>query len=50
MESRALRDLLLSLNCRIFQGYLYSPAVPPAELVRFVLDRDSARQRPVAGS
>lgn len=50
VESRELRDLLLSLNCRIFQGYLYSPAVPPAELVRFVLDRDSARQRPVAGS
>lgn len=50
VESRELRDLLLSLNCRIFQGYFYSPAVPPAELVRFVLDRDSARQRPGAGS
>ena len=35
-------DLLLSLNCRIFQGYLYSPAVPPARLVRFVQDQDSA--------
>ena len=42
VESRELRDLLLSLNCRIFQGYLYSPAVPPAGLVRFVQDQDSA--------
>lgn len=29
VESQELRDLLLSLNCRIFQGYLYSPAVHP---------------------
>lgn len=43
VESQALRDVLLSLNCGIFQGYLYSPAVPVAELIRFVLERDSGK-------
>lgn len=31
VEHAAIRDLLASLGCRIYQGYLYSPALPAAE-------------------
>ena len=37
VESVAIRDALLELGCTMFQGYLYSPAVPLAELLSVAL-------------
>lgn len=45
VESEALRDVLLSLKCGIFQGYLYSPAVPVDKLIPFVLEREGGGRR-----
>ena len=28
VETQEMRDTLLELGCNVFQGYLYSPAVP----------------------
>ena len=39
VENEALRDILLGLGCRRFQGYLYSPAVPAGELIDFAKER-----------
>lgn len=37
VESEAIRDCLLRLNCPLFQGYLYSPAVPLDDLIQYAL-------------
>lgn len=36
VETAALRDLLLAIGCHTFQGYFYSPAVPPDELFKML--------------
>ena len=33
VETAQVRDTLLELGCTVFQGYLYSPAVPLEELL-----------------
>lgn len=35
VETEEIRDMLLSLGCDYFQGYLYSPAVPLEELIAY---------------
>lgn len=35
VENENVRDILLELGCKIFQGYLYSPAIPVEELPGF---------------
>lgn len=35
VENEAIRDALLALGCTVFQGYLYSPAIPVEELLTF---------------
>ncbi|MGD9560316.1 MAG: EAL domain-containing protein, partial [Oscillospiraceae bacterium] len=40
VETEAQRDKLKELGCHLYQGYLYSPAIPLAEL-RLVLYRDA---------
>lgn len=36
VESEALRQLLLELGCQVFQGYLYSPAIPAGEFEQWI--------------
>lgn len=35
VENEAIRDALLALGCTVFQGYLYSPAIPVEQLLAF---------------
>ena len=35
VETEELRSALLHLGCTVYQGYLYSPALPPSELLTF---------------
>ncbi|MDY3618828.1 PTS sugar transporter subunit IIC/EAL domain-containing protein [Agathobaculum sp.] len=35
VENQAVRNALLQLGCTVFQGYLYSPAVPLEELLQY---------------
>lgn len=35
VENEAIRDHLLTLGCKVYQGYLYSPAIPLKELLAF---------------
>lgn len=35
VETDAIRDALLELGCTVYQGYLYSPAVPLEEMQQF---------------
>lgn len=35
VETQAIRDALLELGCTVFQGYLYSPAIPVERLLDF---------------
>lgn len=35
VENEAIRDHLLTLGCKVYQGYLYSPAIPFKELLAF---------------
>lgn len=35
VENKAIEEVLLSLNCDYFQGYLYSPALPLAEFIAY---------------
>ena len=37
VENEEIRNVLLDLGCTMFQGYLYSPAVPIEELVNFCI-------------
>ena len=37
VENEEIRNVLLDLGCTMFQGYLYSPAVPFEELVNFCI-------------
>lgn len=34
VETQALRDALLELGCTVYQGYLYSPALPLSDLLK----------------
>lgn len=43
VENEEIRDILLGLGCRCYQGYLYSPAIPPEEFAAFC-DRMEGRQ------
>lgn len=40
VENEKLRDVLAELGCSLFQGYLYSPAVPADQLIEYVRLRD----------
>ena len=35
VENELIRDELLSLGCQLFQGYLYSPAIPPKDFIEY---------------
>lgn len=35
VENESIRDVLLELGCKVFQGYLYSPAIPVAQMLQF---------------
>lgn len=35
VENEAIRDELLALGCQFFQGYLFSPAVPPQDFLNY---------------
>ena len=35
VETDEVRNLLLGLGCQYFQGYLYSPAIPPEEFINY---------------
>lgn len=35
VENQAIRDTMAALGCHAFQGYLYSPAVPKDDLIRY---------------
>ncbi len=37
VETVAQRDVLAALGCDVFQGYLYSPALPAAACVEYLL-------------
>lgn len=39
VENEEIRDTLLKLGCRHFQGYLYSPALPPEEFLAYCAGR-----------
>ena len=47
VETVEQRDVLAALGCDVFQGYLYSPALPAAACVEYLLANGAAR---VAGS
>lgn len=36
VENQAIRDSLLALGCTIYQGYLFSPAVPLEQMITFI--------------
>lgn len=38
VETEELRDILLEMGCRYFQGYLYSPAIPIASLIEYCVE------------
>jgi EAL domain-containing protein (putative c-di-GMP-specific phosphodiesterase class I) len=42
VETREQMAFLRRLGCRTAQGYLYSPAITPAEIARFALDGRTA--------
>jgi lactose/cellobiose-specific phosphotransferase system IIC component len=42
VENEMIRDKLEELGCRVFQGYLYSPAVGIDELIRFIAGHETA--------
>lgn len=39
VENEAIRDHLLALGCKVYQGYLYSPAIPLKELLVYAKTR-----------
>lgn len=41
VENEAIRDHLLTLGCKVYQGYLYSPAIPLKELLAFAQKADA---------
>ena len=43
VETVEQRDVLAELGCDVFQGYLYSPPLPPAACVEYLLAHDGAR-------
>ena len=45
VENERLKDVLAGLGCALFQGYLYSPAIPADELVEYVRSRDQEKGR-----
>ncbi|MDU4959044.1 MAG: EAL domain-containing protein [Sporomusaceae bacterium] len=40
VETEAQRQKLVQLGCRQYQGYLYSPALPPAEAADYIRQRN----------
>ncbi|MDL2236443.1 EAL domain-containing protein [Christensenellaceae bacterium OttesenSCG-928-K19] len=46
VETREIRDLLYELGCKYFQGYLYSPAIPPEEFIAFYKKHMAALEAP----
>ncbi len=46
VENEAIRDHLLTLGCRVYQGYLFSPAVPLEELITFAEKRAKKTRNP----
>ena len=47
VENEAIRDHLLTLGCRVYQGYLFSPAVPLEELITFAEKRAKKTRNPL---
>ena len=43
VETAEQRDVLAALGCDVFQGYLYSPALPAAACVEYLLANGAAR-------
>ena len=35
VENERLREELMKLGCRLFQGYLYSPALPVKDYLKY---------------
>lgn len=48
VEEEALREALSSVGCRLYQGYLYSPAVPLPELKSYVRQLPARADSPSA--
>lgn len=47
VETEEQRNLLLELGCRQYQGYLYSPPLPAAEMVRYLLEQNKPQRKVV---
>ena len=44
VETAPQRDRLLELGCRYYQGYLFSPALPPEALIPFIAEHETAHR------
>ncbi len=48
VETVEQRDALAALGCEIFQGYLYSPALPAGACAEYLLERGARAEAPLA--
>jgi EAL domain-containing protein (putative c-di-GMP-specific phosphodiesterase class I) len=46
VETRAQLDFLVKNNCELYQGYLFSPPVPPEEIPKFFLPQPTPSRPP----
>jgi diguanylate cyclase (GGDEF)-like protein/PAS domain S-box-containing protein len=50
VESDGQRNLLAEIGCDVVQGFLYAPALSPAEFAPWLLDHSARRARTMLGS